>query len=405
MKEWQELLNHIDQYIYIEAEEEIIIKHGPGADEALAAYERGLTVLVEGNSKDGMERRMAKYSELAKWEYDIALDCVRRMSDEDRAYVCKHMQTTEYHFGYAMGIRNKYIHPAQKHSYFEADGISSSVMQKIFSLLNPVYDFRNGKITGFYEDFSMSHLLELYGDSHSKIFEEIVEKLAKGEDYSSAEEAIKELKEKLRSSLGEDEFIRIFRRAMQDYDENESQNDREDWYWETNFPACKAVLYPLQSNQMNVLRRMRFFAQVENRGIKSLKECREYIDEKLGLREDYADYMARCAWEVCNPVTTGKWRDLSLYQLDIDFSMRWKLERKGIKTMGDLCDRSFEQLARIPEIGSEGTLKIKEELEGMGLTLALGVSNKEFEEDGDDTGAEIVDVLSDLGFDEELPFN
>ena len=101
----------------------------------------------------------------------------------------------------------------------------------------------------------------------------------------------------------------------------------------------------------------------------------------------------------------SKWRDLSLYQLDIDFSMRWKLERKGIKTMGDLCDRSFEQLARIPEIGGEGTLKIKEELEGMGLTLALGVSNKEFEEDGDDTGAEIVDVLSDLGFDEELPFN
>ena len=40
MKEWQELLLYVDQYVYVEGEEEIIIKYGPDAEKAQLAYER-----------------------------------------------------------------------------------------------------------------------------------------------------------------------------------------------------------------------------------------------------------------------------------------------------------------------------------------------------------------------------
>lgn len=372
MKEWQELLSYIDYYVYVDAEEEIIIKHGPSANAALSAYEKGLGLLNARITNETAHRRLRLQPDGEKWEFDIALDCVRRMNDEDKEYVKKHMQTTEYHFGYAMGIRNKYIYPSKKHNHFDADGISSSVMRKVFSILSPVYDFRNGVISGFYDNFSMPHLMELYFDSFPQTFEDVVANLVKGGVYASANDAINDLKEKLRNCLGDEEFIRIFREAWKDYEENESKNDREDWYWETNFPACKAVLYNLQSKQMNALRRMRFFNQIERREIKSFDECRKYIDDNLGLREDYADYMARCAWEVCNPVFTGKWKTLSLFSLEIELSTKWKLEREGIKTLGDLCDCSFEQLSAMIPIGPDGAMKIKSEIESMGLSLAQG---------------------------------
>ena len=169
--------------------------------------------------------------------------------------------------------------------------------------------------------------------------------------------------------MGADEFIRIFAKALEDYEQNESKNDREDWYWETNFPSCKAILYPLESKQANVLRKMGLFRSVAGRQLKSLEECRRYIDENLGLRDDYADYMARCAWEACNPLTNGKWRILNLYQLDLDYSVKNHLEKAGLKTLGDICNLQYERLARIPGVGIENADKIKKELEEMGLNL------------------------------------
>lgn len=364
MKEWQELLLYVDQYVYVEGEEEIIIKYGPDAENAQLAYERGRSILNEKDDEDDFWG-----SGTEKWEFDIALDCIRKMSESDRDYVRNHMQTTEYHFGYAMGIRNQYIHPSKKHHVFMADSVSSSIMRKIFSILSPVYDYRDSIITGFYEDFSMSNLVEYYGETQKAIFDMIVERLQKGGVYSSAKEAVQDLKNELRKALGSDEFIRILAKALEDYEQNESKNDREDWYWETNFPSCKAMLYPLESKQANVLRKMGFFRSVAGRQLKSLEECRCYIDENLGLRDDYADYMARCAWEICNPLTNGKWRELNLYQLNLDYSVRNQIEKAGFKTLGDICNLRYERLARISGVGIENADKIKKELEGMGLSL------------------------------------
>ena len=375
MKELQTLLEYIDSYIYVDDEEEIVVKHGPFAAKAQQVYEEALDTLdIKENesapsSEDDFDFIFSYSPSNRKWEFDIALDCVRRMDESDREYVRNHMQTTEYHFGYAMGIRNQYIHHAKKHSVFEADSVSSSIMTIIFSIVSPLYDFRNRVIAGFFDNMSLSNLLERYGETQKTVFDKIYENLA-NDRYTTSEEAREDLDNSLRESLGPDEFIKIFKEALKDYNENESENDREDWYWNTNFPACKAMLYPLQARQASILRKMGLCSQIERLSIKNFNECRTYIDTEVGLREDYADYMARCFWETCSPVLNNKWQGISLYPLDIEYSVRWKLDDAGIDTLGKICELTYKDLSHINGIAPQDAGLIEAALSAIGLSLS-----------------------------------
>lgn len=66
MKAWNELLEFIDEYVYMTEDEEIVIRYSEKADAAHRTYKNGL--------------KLAGEDELSKWLYDIALDCVRKMS-------------------------------------------------------------------------------------------------------------------------------------------------------------------------------------------------------------------------------------------------------------------------------------------------------------------------------------
>ncbi len=77
-------MEYINYYHYSEDEEKIVIIHSPYDEEAKAAYIKAQR--VPGNS----------------WYLDVAIDCVRQMSEIDRDYVIHHMWTSDYHFGYAM---------------------------------------------------------------------------------------------------------------------------------------------------------------------------------------------------------------------------------------------------------------------------------------------------------------
>ena len=70
-----------------------------------------------------------------KWAFDIALDCVRNMTDEDVECIKKDGEIPNFHFGYGMHVRNKYVHPSKSHTYFEVDDISSSVEKFIYTVL------------------------------------------------------------------------------------------------------------------------------------------------------------------------------------------------------------------------------------------------------------------------------
>lgn len=344
MKEWQELLDYINEYVYMEEEEAVVIRYSAKAVEAQRVYDNGLRFAGEG--------------EHSKWMYDIALDCVRRMSLEDREYVAKHLYTTEYHMGYAMGIRNKYIHPSKKHDYFEADGVSSSVMRRIFSLVSSIYDYRNERCVRFFDSHDVNRLIEMYGDSYSQIIHEFIDGVMSGKpDNSGIDDRIR-FKQILREELGRDEFVRIFKEAYIYFNEYEKQNKRDDWYWNTNFPGVKAILFPLEAKQIRALNQFNYFWYVESGAAKSITDCRKFIDENLGLRDDYADFMARCGWEACSPYYNGTWGKLPLYSLDLNFSLEWKLEQKDIKTIGDLSGKTQEELLEIRDVTSEDIMTI-----------------------------------------------
>lgn len=348
MKEWQELLNYINEYVYMDEEEEIVIRYSAKAADAQRAYDNGLRFAGEGDH--------------AKWMYDIALDCVRRMSLEDRGYIMKHLHTTEYHFGYAMGIRNKYIHPSKKHDYFEADGVSSSVMRRIFSLVSPIYDYRNERCVSFFDRHDVTQLIELYGDLYPQIINEFIAEVTSGRADSSELDDGDRFKQILRKELGQDEFIRIFKEAYIYFNEHEKQNKRDDWYWNTNFPGVKAILFPLEAKQIRALNQFNYFWHVESGAAKSIADCRKFIDENLGLRDDYADFMARCGWEVCSPYYNGTWGKLPLYSLDLNFSLKWKLEQQDIKTIGDLTQKAPEELLEIRDVTNDDVRMIQNSL-------------------------------------------
>lgn len=73
----------------------------------------------------------------------VAEDCVSTMSDEDKEYIRNHPDTGEYHFGYALYIRNHYIHGKDLAvSFYDPDSLSGDIMSGIFSILLPdEYEF------------------------------------------------------------------------------------------------------------------------------------------------------------------------------------------------------------------------------------------------------------------------
>lgn len=203
--------------------------------------------------------------------------------------------------GYAMGIRNTYIHPAQRHDCFEADDISTDIMQRIFSLLSRYYDFRNARCVKFFESYDVSRIIEMYGDSQAELINEFIEEVTSKKDSTDTIDDEALFKKKLRDELGQDEFIRIFKEAYTYYNEHEKQNKRDDWYWNVNFPGVKAILFPLEAKQIQALNQLNYFWYIESGVAKSIEDCRKFIDDNLGLRDDYADFMARCGWGACSP--------------------------------------------------------------------------------------------------------
>lgn len=128
MKELNILLDYIDSYVYDSESEEIMIKHSPDESKALEVYKR--TLIAYSIEK----------SDLLKWHFDIALDCVRRLSEEDRVHYSQNYDG--YSFGYGMFIRNNYIYPSKKHfSNLSPDDQSGAVMELIYTILHKSYNF------------------------------------------------------------------------------------------------------------------------------------------------------------------------------------------------------------------------------------------------------------------------
>ena len=353
MKELNSLLEYINEYIYDYDEEEIFIKHSSHADKAEDCYEKAVSAVRQHISDEDISEYLEE-----KWCLDIARDCVRGMSEDDRNYIRDNMDASKYHMGYGMYIRNQYIHSAKQHEYFDADGFSGHVMNMIFTILNPLYDYRNNNCTGYYGSGRFQTLKEFYKDKEPEIFSYIESELLKKGSSLSADRALDMLQKKLLDKLGRDEFIRVFKEFIKEYFDPGWDDDSDNWHWEWQL-GKKAVLFSIEVNQVRCLHELRLFRNIDWGFITSQDDCKKFIDEKLGLKEEYAQFMARCAWESCNPFFTGRWRNLSVHHLGLPNVLTRKLCDNGLNALGDLFDKSAGEIRSIAGLNESSIRKIR----------------------------------------------
>ena len=115
------MLKYKSYYVYDFKTESIRVADGPDHDAALDWYAQA--------TKDRFT-----YDD-DKWAFDIALDCIRNMTDEECERIQRDGEITDYHFGYGMYVRNHYIHKSKRHRVVVADIVSDAVEDFIYTIL------------------------------------------------------------------------------------------------------------------------------------------------------------------------------------------------------------------------------------------------------------------------------
>ena len=124
MKEWNILVDHIDCYVYDKDKESIIFNDSSESETAHTIYNK---FIEKYNINDTL-----------KWSFDIALDCIRNLKEEDRQYLRENCEVD--FFGYGLYIRNRYIHCSRLHRYFCADSQCSQVLSFIYTIMHYEYN-------------------------------------------------------------------------------------------------------------------------------------------------------------------------------------------------------------------------------------------------------------------------
>lgn len=280
MREWQELLEYIDNYVYVTDKEEISIVYNKRAEEADRVYQHFVEEV--GNQK---------------WQFDIALDCIRKMDEESRTLILNHLDYKDFHFGFGMYIRNQYIYSSKKHEYFEADDESRAVFKIILTILHPYYDFRNTLLMSVVENYEFNRIKNLYQEDFGYIIENKLMEIAKEPEEKSCEEVLEELREELRTLSGKKYFKRKFVEVVRELCRKGDLSGEKSSFTFRNVVYGIAVLYPLEYQQLVLLFETDLRWNIIRGEIKSVAECRQYIDQNVGFKEEYADFLAQCFFE------------------------------------------------------------------------------------------------------------
>ena len=121
MKEFNALLKYRGHYIYSLRDEFLRIGYGDDREGAVKTY----SDLIKNLYLQGEER----------WAFDIALDCVRRFTEEEIDTITRNKEIENYHFGYGLYVRNQYVHPSLFHACLMPDHISSLVYNFIIAII------------------------------------------------------------------------------------------------------------------------------------------------------------------------------------------------------------------------------------------------------------------------------
>lgn len=280
MTEWQELLNYIDNYVYVPDKEEIGIVYNEKAAEADRVYRHFL--------KEVGER---------KWEFDIALDCIRQMNEESRELILDHLNYIEHHFGVGLVIRNHYIRSSNKHGYFDADNESGVIFRIVLTILHPYYDFRNELLVSVIEDHDFDRIKKLYQEDFGNVIDQKLMEVAKAPEEKNCEEVLEELRTELRKVSGKDFFKQKFVEIVRELRKNGELSGEKSNLAFQNAIYRISMLYPLEGKQLELLFTTDLRRNIKRGVIRNTEECKQYIDRNIGFKEEYTDFLAQCIFE------------------------------------------------------------------------------------------------------------
>lgn len=114
---------------------------------------------------------------------DIADDCIKNLSKEDKQYLIEHPDAGSYHRTYGLSIRNKYIYSysgnlREKLSLrrVNADSMSSEILTMIISKLLPEFEFESNFCRRLYANPRFLELREEYKERYGQYPVALVEK-------------------------------------------------------------------------------------------------------------------------------------------------------------------------------------------------------------------------------------
>lgn len=285
MKEWNYLLDIIDSFVYDKELEEIVFDKTDKSIKAKNTYDN----LIKKYNLDEDENQ--------KWAFDIALDCVRNMRDEDRDYL-RESYDVDF-FGYGMYVRNEYIHCAKLHrGFFCADNQCSVVLGFIYTILHRYYNRFNSELCELLRDYDYESICKLYKSKFPFVEEETL-KLAQHNNNLTAKDVLNTIKLKIRNELGRDGFKDIFISVVKEC--GKDCLAPQPWLNFINKLYSLSPVYNKEYNQIKALKEIGLISDLVStysiKKIKGVNDCKEYIIEKLGLVEDDAQLLAETMWE------------------------------------------------------------------------------------------------------------
>ena len=113
-----------------------------------------------------------------KFVTEVAEDCIKNMTEEDKHYMRLHPCVIEYHFTYGMYIRNHYIYNqdfSKLNFICNPDNLSMKILEMIISKLIPEYKYGHSFYEILYNDKEFLDLREHYWNLHQKFPDDHIE--------------------------------------------------------------------------------------------------------------------------------------------------------------------------------------------------------------------------------------
>lgn len=284
MKEFNQLLEYREYYIYDCNEEVFCIAMGEAHDKAKELYSYLVDTYFPG--------------EIERWQFEIALDCVHNFSDKDIRVLQSEERIFMYHDHYGMYVRNRYIHKSKKHKSIGADFISNSIEKLIYTIVLPVYNCFSKEFMKLMDDYEFEMMLSQYRRTQP-IIGQILSLLAEPDNTLTAKEGLRIIRSTIKRNVGPDGFPKIAIPIVEEHIEKYGHIKAEP------VKLCNALfdrtrLYNKEYNQLKATIEMNVYFSTMGPypTLKTLEETQEHIIDNLGISAEDALCMAKCAMAI-----------------------------------------------------------------------------------------------------------